>query len=81
MATMQQKSVMAKQEIRKPIEDNSKYKGAYQRLDGTKFDVIFAPKEGLQTLEESNGLKNRLPTPITSGEIETKLKEKQIIKL
>lgn len=72
---------MAKQEIRKPIQDNSKYKGQYQRLDGSKFDVIFAPKEGLQTLEESNGLKNRLPTPIAVDELEFKLKEKTITKL
>lgn len=67
---------MAKIEIRKPIEDNSKYKGQYQRLDGTKFDVIFAQKEGLQSLEESNGLKNRLPTPILSEEIEKQIKKK-----
>lgn len=72
---------MAKQEIRKPIQDNSKYKGQYQRPDGTKFDVIFAPKEGLQTLEESNGLKNRLPTPITTDELEKQLKDKLIKKL
>lgn len=72
---------MAKIEIRKPIEDNSKYKGQYQRLDGTKFDVIFAQKEGLQSLEESNGLKNRLPTPILSEEIEKQIKKKLIIKL
>lgn len=72
---------MAKQEIRKPIEDNSKYKGQYQRIDETKFDVIFAPKEGLQTLEESNGLKNRLPTQITVEELERQLKDKLITKL
>jgi hypothetical protein len=72
---------MAKHEIRKPIEDNSKYKGKYQRLDGSKFDVIFAQKEGLQIAEESNGLKNRLFIPITAEELETKLKDKLIIKI
>lgn len=72
---------MAKQEIRKPIQDNSSFKGQYQRLDGTKFDVIFAPKEGLQSLEESNGLKNRLPTPIKVDKLEKELKDKLIIKL
>ncbi len=72
---------MAKQEIRKPIQDNSSFKGQYQRLDGTKFDVIFAPKEGLQSLEESNGLKNRLPTPINADKLEKELKDKLIIKL
>jgi len=73
--------MMAKQEIRKPVEDNSKYKGKYQRLDGSKFDVIFASKEGLQSLEESNGLKNRLPTPITVDKLEKELKDKLIVKL
>lgn len=72
---------MSKQEIRKPIQDNSKYKGKYQRLDGSKFDVIFAPKEGLQIAEESNGLRNRLFTPITVEELETKLKDKLITKI
>jgi len=72
---------MAKQEIRNKIEDNSKYKGQYQRLDGTKFDVIFAPKEGLQSLEESNGLKNRLPTPINVEKLEKELKDKLITKI
>jgi len=71
---------MAKQEIRKPVIDVTPYIGKYERKDGTKFDVIYAQKEGLQSLEESNGLKNRLPTPITVDELEKKLKDKLITK-
>lgn len=72
---------MANQEIRKTQKDCSHLIGLYQRKDGSKFDVIFAQRDGLQTLEESNGLKNRLPTPITVDEIENDLKEKLITKI
>ncbi len=73
--------MMAKQEIRKPIKDVTPFIGKYERKDGTKFDVIYAQKEGLQSMEESNGLKNRLPTPIGVDKLEKELKDKLIIKL
>jgi hypothetical protein len=71
---------MAKQEIRKPIIDVAPYKGKYERLDGTRFDVIYAQKEGLQMLTEKH-FGNRTPFPVTVDELEKDLKEGKIKKL
>ncbi len=54
--------------------------GKYERLDGTRFDIIYAQKEGYQLLNEKQ-FGNRTPFQITVEEIEKQLKEKQIIKL
>ncbi len=72
---------MAKQEIRKPVKDVTPFIGKYERKDGTRFDVIYAQKEGLQSANESNGLKNRLFSPITVDELEKELKDKLITKI
>lgn len=51
--------------------------GKYERIDGTRFDVIYAPKEGYQMLTEKP-FGNRTPFPVTVEEL-TKLIDKKLI--
>lgn len=55
--------------------------GKYERKDGTRFDVIPLHRNGLQRAKESNGLKNRLFSPVTKEELEKEIKKGDIKKI
>lgn len=54
--------------------------GKYERIDGTRFDVIYAPKEGYQMLTEKP-FGNRTPFPVTVEQLEKELKDNLITKI
>lgn len=54
--------------------------GKYERKDGTRFDVIYAPKDGLQMLTEKP-FGNRTPFPVTVEELEKQIKDGTITKI